>query len=29
LAFGTTVTIQVHGTDQYGRTVADVILADG
>jgi micrococcal nuclease len=29
LAFGKTVTIRVRDTDQYGRTVADVILPDG
>ncbi len=29
LAFGKTVTIQPHGTDRYGRTIANVTLADG
>jgi endonuclease YncB( thermonuclease family) len=29
LAFGRTVTVRVHSTDRYGRTVADVILPDG
>ena len=29
LAFGKTVTIRVRDTDQYGRTVADVLLPDG
>ncbi len=29
LAFGQVVTVVVHGEDQYGRTIGDVILADG
>jgi endonuclease YncB( thermonuclease family) len=29
LAFGQTVTIAPHGTDRYGRTVAEVVLPDG
>src|SRR5438128_138901 len=29
LAFGKGVTVHVKDTDRYGRTVADVILADG
>lgn len=27
--FGKTITIKVHGTDNRGRTIADVVLADG
>jgi len=29
LAFGKNVTIQTHGKDKYGRTIADVLLPDG
>jgi micrococcal nuclease len=29
LAFGKGVTIQTHGKDKYGRTLADVLLPDG
>ena len=29
LAFGKNVTIQTHGHDKYGRTLADVLLLDG
>ena len=29
LAFGKDVTLQTHGTDKYGRTLADVLLPDG
>jgi micrococcal nuclease len=29
LAFGKEVTLQTHGKDKYGRTIADVLLADG
>ena len=29
LAFGKEVTLQTHGTDKYGRTLADMILQDG
>jgi endonuclease YncB( thermonuclease family) len=29
LAFGKDVTIQTHGLDKYGRTLADVLLLDG
>jgi endonuclease YncB( thermonuclease family) len=29
LVFGREVTLQTHGKDKYGRTIADVILADG
>jgi micrococcal nuclease len=29
LAFGKEVTLQTHGHDKYGRTLADVILPDG
>jgi len=29
LIFGKTVTLQTHGKDKYGRTIADVLLADG
>jgi endonuclease YncB( thermonuclease family) len=29
LAFGQTVTVIEHGTDRYGRTIADVVLPDG
>jgi endonuclease YncB( thermonuclease family) len=29
LVFGKTVTLQTHGKDKYGRTLADVILPDG
>ena len=29
LVFGKEVTVQAKNTDQYGRTVADVILSDG
>jgi micrococcal nuclease len=29
LVFGKEVTLQTHGTDKYGRTLADVILPDG
>jgi micrococcal nuclease len=29
LAFGKEVTLQTHGTDKYGRTLADVLLPDG
>jgi micrococcal nuclease len=28
LAFGQTVTVKVHDTDHYGRTVAEIILPD-
>ncbi len=28
-AFGRTVTVKVHDTDRYGRTVGEVILPDG
>jgi len=27
--FGKDVTLQTHGLDKYGRTLADVILPDG
>jgi endonuclease YncB( thermonuclease family) len=27
--FGTDVPLQTHGTDKYGRTIADVLLPDG
>lgn len=29
LAFGKTVAVQVHSTDQYGRILGEVILPDG
>jgi endonuclease YncB( thermonuclease family) len=29
LVFGKTVTLQTHGKDKYGRTLADIILSDG
>src|SRR5438477_9778887 len=29
LAFGKEVTLQTHGLDKYGRTLADVLLQDG
>jgi len=29
LVFGKDVTLQTHGFDKYGRTLADVLLADG
>jgi endonuclease YncB( thermonuclease family) len=29
LVFGKEVTLQIHGKDKYGRTIADVILPDG
>ena len=29
LAFGKEVTLQTHGLDKYGRTIADVLLLDG
>ena len=29
LAFGKQVTLQTHGLDKYGRTIADVLLPDG
>jgi endonuclease YncB( thermonuclease family) len=29
LAFGKEVTLQTHGHDKYGRTLADVLLLDG
>lgn len=29
LVFGKTVAVQVHGTDQYGRILGEVILPDG
>ncbi len=29
LAFGKEVTIQIHGHDKHGRTIADVLLPDG
>ncbi len=29
LAFGRHVTVQTHGLDKFGRTIADVILPDG
>jgi endonuclease YncB( thermonuclease family) len=29
LAFGKEVTLQTHGLDKYGRTIADVLLPDG
>lgn len=29
LVFGQTVAVQVHGTDQYGRILGEVILPDG
>jgi micrococcal nuclease len=29
LAFGNEVTLQTHGLDKYGRTLADVLLPDG
>ena len=29
LVFGKNVTLQVHGKDKYGRTLADVLLTDG
>jgi micrococcal nuclease len=29
LAFGKEVTLQTHGKDKYGRTLADVLLPDG
>ena len=27
--FGKEVTVQMHGLDKYGRTIADMILLDG
>ena len=29
LVFGKEVTLQTHGQDKYGRTIADVLLPDG
>jgi micrococcal nuclease len=29
LIFGKEVTLQIHGKDKYGRTLADVLLQDG
>jgi endonuclease YncB( thermonuclease family) len=29
LVFGKEITLQTHGKDKYGRTIADVILLDG
>jgi len=29
LVFGKQVTLQTHGLDKYGRTIADVLLPDG
>ena len=29
LVFGKQVTLQTHGKDKYGRTLADVLLPDG
>jgi endonuclease YncB( thermonuclease family) len=29
LVFGKEVTLQTHGKDKYGRTIADVIMSDG
>ena len=29
LVFGKEVTLQIYGTDKYGRTLADVLLPDG
>lgn len=29
LVFGKEVTLQTHGKERYGRTIADVLLADG
>lgn len=29
LVFGKEVTLQTHGKDKYGRTIADVLLTDG
>jgi len=29
LVFGKDVTVQSHGLDKYGRTLADVLLPDG
>jgi micrococcal nuclease len=29
LVFGKEVTLQTHGLDKYGRTLADVVLSDG
>ena len=29
IVFGKTVTLQTHGHDKYGRTLADVLLPDG
>ena len=29
LVFGKEVTLETHGTDKYGRTIADVSLPDG
>jgi micrococcal nuclease len=29
LAFGETVTVQVHDVDRYGRQVATIVLRDG
>jgi hypothetical protein len=29
LVFGKEVTLQTHGRDKYGRTIADVLLANG
>jgi hypothetical protein len=29
LAFGKEVTLETHGRDKYGRTIADVSLSDG
>ncbi len=29
LVFGKNVTLEIHGKDKYGRTLADVLLTDG
>jgi endonuclease YncB( thermonuclease family) len=29
LVFGKEITLKTHGKDKYGRTIADVLLADG